>query len=163
VTINGPWSHSTAVTGYYGTDFLTDNNLNKGQDSVVFMPTLPEDGTYQVSIRWTAAPNRATNVPVTVNYDGGSVLITLNQRQNGNRWILLGTFNFQAGTTASVTVSNANTNGVVVADAVQFTKVSTTQVAGYRLNTAVVIPTINNANDLPFNPNNTLSLLDQPN
>jgi hypothetical protein len=138
VTIAGPWSHSTALAGYFGTDFLQDNNLNKGQSSVTFAPTLPESGVYQVSIRWTSAPNRADNVPVTITYNGGSIVLLINQRQNGSKWVTLGSFNFLSGSAGSVEISNANTDGAVVADAAQFVKVSDTPLATYRISPNMV-------------------------
>jgi hypothetical protein len=138
VTVAGPWSHSTALAGYFGSDFLQDNDLNKGASSVTFAPTLPEAGVYQVSIRWTSAPNRADNVPVTIQYDGGSIVLQINQRQNGGKWVTLGSFNFHSGSSGSVIISNANTDGVVVADAVQFVKVSDTPLATYRISPNII-------------------------
>lgn len=139
VTITGRWSQATSPAGYFGSNFLQDNNLNKGQDSVTFSPTIPEDGSYEVFMRWTSAPNRASNVPVTITYAGGSITLTINQRIHGSQWVQLGTFNFSASSPASVAISNANTNGVVVADAVQFIKIADTAAAPYRLTPNVTI------------------------
>ena len=36
VSIVGTWISSTATSGYYGSDYLHDNNTNKGLDSVTF-------------------------------------------------------------------------------------------------------------------------------
>ncbi|HEX3989322.1 MAG TPA: hypothetical protein VHZ30_07805, partial [Verrucomicrobiae bacterium] len=83
---------------------------------------------------------------VTVNYDGGSVQLEINQRHNGGQWVLIGAFNFPSGSTGSVTISNANTDGVVVADAVQFVKVSDTAMASYHIApNAIAMPPVDAA------------------
>jgi hypothetical protein len=120
VNIQGTWTSSTAVAGYWGTDYLTDGNSNKGGSSVSFTPTLPSNGVYQVYLRWTADANRATNVPVDIIYPAGTNTVMVNQQVNGGQWVLLLTTNFNAGTSTSVVIRNTGTTGYVIADAVQF-------------------------------------------
>ncbi len=120
VNIQGIWTSSTSTAGYWGTDYLTDGNANKGGSSVSFTPTLPSNGVYQVFLRWTADANRATNAPVSINYPTGTNTVLVNQQANGSQWVLLLTTNFNAGTNASVVISNTGTTGYVIADAVQF-------------------------------------------
>jgi hypothetical protein len=88
--------------------------------SARFTPTLPQAGTYDVYVRWTAHTNRAHNAPVDVNHVGGTTTFSIDMRVNGGKWVLLGTFTFDAGTSGNVTVRTAGANGYVVADAVQF-------------------------------------------
>lgn len=121
VTITGGWSSSTSTPGYYGTDYLHDGNTGTtGGKSVRFSPHFTVAGSNNVYLRWTSAFNRASNVPVDVNYSGGKQTFTINQQNNGGTWVLLGTFNFDAGTNGSVVVRNDAANGYVVADAVEF-------------------------------------------
>jgi hypothetical protein len=120
VTITGIWGTSTAKTGYWGTNYIHDNNANKGSCSVRFTPTLPADGTYTVSLRWTTDSNRATNVPVDVIFPGGSNTYFVNQQANNGTWMPLLTTNLTAGTSACVIVRNGGTTNYVIADAVQF-------------------------------------------
>lgn len=122
VTKTGSWISSTARPGYYGSDFIHDNNGPKGGKSVQFTPNLPAAGTYKVYGRWTTDPNRASNVPVDISHVMGTTRVTVDQRMNGGVWVLLGTYTFNAGTTGSVLISNAATNGYVIADAVRFVK-----------------------------------------
>jgi hypothetical protein len=118
VTITGTWTLSTAVAGYYGTNFLHDGNAGGGK-SVRFSPNLVA-GNYDVYLRWTASTNRADNVPVDVNYAGGTTTFTVNQKLNGGTWVLLGNFAFNIGTAGNVLVRDDGANGYVIADAVQF-------------------------------------------
>ncbi len=117
------WVSSTNGTGFRGFDFLHDNGSNKGTMSVTYTPDFPANARYEVFVRWGAGSNNATNTPFTVNYDGGSTTITMNQKSSAGIWRRLGTFNFRAGQTTNgqVIVSNpTNTTGRVVADAVRF-------------------------------------------
>jgi hypothetical protein len=102
-------------------DYLHDGNSGvTGGKSVRFTPTLPATGSYSVYMRWTANANRASNVPVDVNYSGGTQTISVNQQGNNGTWVLLGTFNFNVGTAGNVLVRNDGANGYVIADAVKF-------------------------------------------
>jgi lysophospholipase L1-like esterase len=67
MVINGEWFASSASGGYHGTNYLQDGNTGKGLKSAVFTPAIAQAGSYPVYLRWAADPNRATNVPLTVN------------------------------------------------------------------------------------------------
>jgi hypothetical protein len=68
VTIVGSWPASTSVSGYWGTNYLHDDNVDKGAKSVTLTPELPSSGDYEVFLRWTASSNRASNVPVDITH-----------------------------------------------------------------------------------------------
>lgn len=115
------WSESASVGGFVGRAYLHDNDENKGARAVRYELTIPRPGKYEVRISYTANPNRATNVPVTIETAAGEVSKIVNQRQKPpieGTWISLGVYDFAAGK-AAVTISNRNTNGHVIADAVQ--------------------------------------------
>ena len=120
MVINGEWFASSASGGYHGTNYLQDGNTGKGLKSAVFTPAIAQAGSYPVYLRWAADPNRATNVPLTVNHSGGSNVITVNQRNSGAAWFKIGDFPFAAGTSGNVTIGTTGTNGYVIADAVGF-------------------------------------------
>lgn len=120
VTITGAWSASTAVAGFYGTNYLLDGNTGgTGGKSVRFTPTLPFAGRYDVYLRWSSDATRATNVRVEVNSTAGTTFMKVNEQANGGTWVKLGAFDFTAGTGGNVLMRNNGANGWVVADAVQ--------------------------------------------
>ncbi|MEK7951375.1 FAD-dependent oxidoreductase [Luteolibacter soli] len=123
VTITGAWTASTGTAGFNGASYLHDGNEGQGQKSVRFTPVIPTTGNYRVSLRWSAHANRATNVPITITRAGGTSSATVNQQQNGGTWFDLGVFNFTAGTTGNLLLTNTGTNGYVVADAAMWTPV----------------------------------------
>lgn len=123
VTIIGSWVPSVAVSGYYASNYLTDDNLDKGAKFVHFTPNLA-GGTYEVYALWTSHVNRATNVPFTINHALGSNIVSVNQQAGGGNWQLLGTFTFNPGMSGSVVIGTYATTGFVVADAVRFVQLN---------------------------------------
>jgi len=117
VTVIGSWATSASVTGYNGSNYFHDNNTGKGTKSVRYTPYFPAPGRYTVYLRWTQNPNRASNVPLTLFYDGGQTNFTVNQRTNGGIWYALGIFPFSAGSSGSLLLETTGTDGYVVADA----------------------------------------------
>jgi hypothetical protein len=75
--------------------------------------------TYEVSLWWTAAPGRATQVPYKVlNHTGGPTNKRFNQQLNGGQWNVHGTYTFPAGVAGKVKMTDRK--GQAAADAVRF-------------------------------------------
>ncbi len=126
VAYTGNWWSSDVGSGFIGDDYRNDGNLTKGLSSVTFPGKVPAFGTYTVSMRWNAGTTHATNVPVDIVTSSGTVTVTVDESKNAGAWFTLGTFTLDPGT-ASVTIRNTGTNGLVVADAIQFTQGAVTK------------------------------------
>ena len=117
----GAWSRSTSIGGFVGSQYLHDANEHKGELSATYKFAIKEPGRYDVRIAYTANPNRATNVPITIAADGKpAVAKTLNQRQTpaiDKRFQSLGLFDLVKD--ATVVITTTGTDGYVVIDAVQ--------------------------------------------
>ena len=98
---------------------MHDGNADKGSKSITFTPNLPSDGAYDVYLKWTQYRNRATNVPVEIVSASGKEALTVNQREKGG-WVKIATGKFKAGNSSSLTISNKDTDGHVIADAVRW-------------------------------------------
>jgi hypothetical protein len=120
VAIQGAWSASVFSAGYYKTNYLHDQNADKGAKSVTFRPDLPANGMYAVAVWYPAQPINATNVPVDIVSVDGTNTAVVNQRVNGGMWFPIGTHTFFAGTNGCVAVRTAGTTNHVLADAVRF-------------------------------------------
>ncbi|MEV0489525.1 DNRLRE domain-containing protein [Streptomyces atratus] len=120
-----PASTNTAYTQYaVNQDYLYNKDTIAG-DTYTWQPQIPEDGTYRVDVHNVPASDRATNVPYTVTYDGGSKAYTVDQTAGtGGVWKTLGSHPFKAGTTGKVVLGDgpASTTTSVIADAVRLTK-----------------------------------------
>jgi hypothetical protein len=118
--LSGTWVTSNSTTGYYGTNYA--HNKSVAGPTATYTPTLSTAGEWSVWTRWTAGTNRASSVPYTINYDGGSATVNVNQQINGSAWRKLGDFTFAAGTGGNVFLNTAGTTGYVIADAVAFAR-----------------------------------------
>ncbi|MEW5800471.1 MAG: chitobiase/beta-hexosaminidase C-terminal domain-containing protein [bacterium] len=118
VLFTGDWPSSTAVGGYYGTDYQW-HTAGDGTGSATWTALLPQSRDYKVYARWTADTDRANNARYAITYDGGTFTASVDQRTGGGTWTLLGTFFFVEGTSGYVQLSDL-ADGVVVADAVKF-------------------------------------------
>ncbi|MSR31167.1 MAG: FAD-dependent oxidoreductase [Gemmataceae bacterium] len=118
----GDWPHSSSTSGFVGEGYLHDGATDKGKKTVAFEANL-DSGNYEVRLYYTQNGNRATKVPVTIQFADGEKKAVVNQRVSpprGVKYVSLGTFAFAKGKPAVVVISNAGTDGHVIADAVQF-------------------------------------------
>lgn len=123
----GTWYKSTSGEPFVGLGYMHDNNVHKGRRIAHYEPEFPEAGRYKVWLYFAPAGNRAGNVPVTVRHADGEKRIVVNQRERfpgEDQALLLGTFRFEKGRGGEVEISNEGTDGVVVADTVQFVAVN---------------------------------------
>jgi len=120
--VNGTWTGSTAAGPVIvGRNYLHDANKNKGKCSIVFRPTIPKAGGYEIALYAQPHSNRAAKVPVIVSVDGKVLKTALvNQRDASSKARhSLGVFNLPRGRKTEVRIENAGTSGVVVVDALQ--------------------------------------------
>src|SRR5690606_34649551 len=99
VTTVGTWLESMATPGFYGMNYLHDDNTGRGEKRVRFTPELPVAGTYEVLARWVTHSNRATNARYDIIHSGGTATVLRNQQQSNGVWVSLGSYSFAAGTT----------------------------------------------------------------
>ncbi len=120
----GDWAKSTSIGGYVGTQYLHDNNEQKGELTATYKFTLKEPGRYEVRIAYTANANRATNVPIVIRHAAGETKATLDEKATpkiDKMFHSLGQHTFDKE--AAILITNAGTNGYVVIDAVQLVPV----------------------------------------
>jgi hypothetical protein len=140
----GTWGASSFNTGFYGADYLQDGTA--GADTgkyATWTPTIPAAGDYLVYMRWPAAANRASAAPIEIGHSAGvDSSKTVNQQTNGGTWVLIGQYNFNAGTGNYVKISAAAA-GYTIADAVRFEPTTSVNVA---LGKAVTVDSTDGAN-----------------
>ena len=118
----GRWGHSSAISSFIGSGYLHDANTDKGAMSARFVLKTDKPGRHEIKISYTPNPNRATNVPVTIQDADGAHSVVVNQREKPSAdgpFRSLGVFRSTADAPIEVVVSNEATNGHVVVDAVQ--------------------------------------------
>ena len=118
----GEWMKSTSNKNFYGENYIHDKGEGKGQKKVIFTAELKKAGEYEVRVGYTHGTNRSEKVPVIIAHAGGETTLHINQREVppiSNNFKALGRFRFDEGK-ATITVSNAGTKDVTIADAVAF-------------------------------------------
>ncbi len=119
----GKWMFSQYSQNYLDAGYYHDGNELKGEKTLTFKTTLPVSGRYEVRLAYAEAKNRSTHTPVTIGHLDGETAVVVNQQNaptlNG-RFHLLGEFNFEKKGKNFVRISTEDTDGHVVADAVQW-------------------------------------------
>jgi RHS repeat-associated protein len=108
----------TSLTGKVVADAVYYVQDGAPVDSFTWTPDIQSAGDYQLYARWTASSANSGAAQYTVVHGGGTSLVTVNQKQNGGQWNLLGTWSFAPGAGHQVTLTAAS-DGNVVADAIK--------------------------------------------
>lgn len=113
--LTGTWKTSSGVSPFNGNSIYSDSN-----GTFRWKPSLGATGKYKVYAWWTYHKNRSSNVPYRVNHANGVTKVTVDQHNQplASKWVLLGTFEFDANGTEYIEVSSEN--GQASADAVLF-------------------------------------------
>ena len=121
----GHWTGSAYGNPVDGAS-IHDANAEKGGKSVIYRIKVPAAGRYEVRMSYAAAPNRASNVPVSIEHAEGTQAVLVNQRMEppiDKLFVSLGIFRFLADKSAVITIGTKDTDGIVGADAVQLIEV----------------------------------------
>ena len=117
-------SSSAQISPFVGLGYRHDSNDGKGRQSAMFTATIPAAGSYQIGMVYSTNSNRATNVPVTLTQGELKKTFLVNQKTKSSKDAFepIGTVHLSSGT-AVITVSNRNTDGYVILDAVQLLRI----------------------------------------
>jgi RHS repeat-associated protein len=120
VTVTGTWPTGTTGGGYQGYNYATHPGGGTGGNSFGWNLVIPQDGNYDVYVRYATAT--ATNAHYTVTHSGGSAAKVVDQTTGGGTWVSLGRYAFTAaGSDQQVTLTD-EADGTVVADAVKLVR-----------------------------------------
>ena len=113
----GTWAVSGGTTPY-GANSLWARNGATYTWSFSGQPA----GVQEVSMWWSAASSRATNILVTITHAGGTTTVYINQQQNAGMWNSLGQYNFNGSGSVKITAASGSSLSTC-ADAVKFAPV----------------------------------------
>jgi len=116
---------STSQTGTWnvsgGADpYNSDSVYSRDGTTFTWHFTPPQTGNYTFSMYWTWWSSRSTNVPVDIEYSGGTARIFINQQENAGQWNSLGDYPFESGSSYSITITSQPAPSSTCADAVKF-------------------------------------------
>lgn len=123
----GTWTAETA-SGTYGTDMRYAATVTGTPTATAtFTPNIPKAGYYSVYVwyRKSAAGTTTADAQFVINHTGGSSTWVQDQNHDGYSWKYVGTYYFEAGSSAtagSVVINNLSgtAGNRVIADAVRF-------------------------------------------
>lgn len=121
--LQGNWQTSRSAKIYVGASYSHESNTQDGKAQARFKTKVPKPGRYEVRFAYTPNANRSTRVKVQVQHANGKDSKTLNEKQRPpleELFVSLGEYEFTPDQPAVVEVSNADANGYVIIDAVQW-------------------------------------------
>lgn len=119
----GEWIESQSLRPFVDRGYIHDDATEKGKKSVVYTPNFENGGRYEVRMSYSHSGNRASNTKVIIDHQDGIATRIVNQSQRpeiDGLFHSLGKFRFEANNRSTVTISNENADGHVIADAIQF-------------------------------------------
>jgi hypothetical protein len=121
--LSGGWSHSANFSPHVGKGYVHDEARGDGNSSATFRFTPERGGKYEVRMAYSPHPTRSRQVPVMIVQ--GETVIELRVDQTlpvepGSAFRKIGTVQLSEGTPVTVKVSNRDTGGFVILDALQF-------------------------------------------
>lgn len=108
-----------------GTFRIVKTTKHGSPSTASWVADIPESREYAIYVSYKSLPNSSEDARYTINYDGGSEDILVNQKMGGGTWIYLGTYPLAEGydpENPTVVLSSRSENGgetVVTADAVK--------------------------------------------
>ncbi|HHI79327.1 MAG TPA: hypothetical protein ENK02_05065 [Planctomycetes bacterium] len=116
---SGLWFTSSS-SGYNGGSYRYSGTSAKESARATWSFKVPVSGRYPVQVFYRAGSNRSTRARYLIRHSGGESEIFVDQSRDDRRWVHLGQFWFEAGTTYRVSLSNQAPIGkVVIADAIR--------------------------------------------
>ncbi|WP_145356969.1 FAD-dependent oxidoreductase [Alienimonas californiensis] len=126
--LTGEWGRSTNFQPHVGSGYVFsgrpgDATPGDGGATATFRFQAPQAGEYQFLMSYSAHETRAANVPVSVVSGSHKQEFAVDQTQPlppGGQFRLVGAVRLEGGVETTVTVSNRQTVGFVIVDALQF-------------------------------------------
>ncbi len=125
--LTGNWSRSTNFKPHIGSGYLFcgekgSQSTGAGQATATFRFNVPKSGEYQVLMAYSAHETRASNVPVKINNGSRAKEFTVDQTQPlpaGQYFKLIGNVHLESEVETTITISDKQTTGFVIVDALQ--------------------------------------------
>ncbi|MFH1303547.1 MAG: FAD-dependent oxidoreductase, partial [Planctomycetota bacterium] len=125
--LTGAWENSRSAKKFIGSSYSHESNTRDGKAVARFETKVPEAGRYEVRYAYTPNSNRSSRVKVDLQHAKGKEACTINQQQQpplDGVFISLGEYDFVPEQAAVVEVTNADADGYVIIDAVQWIPVA---------------------------------------
>ena len=120
-TLTGHWAGSKNFKPYVGSGYIHDGARADGKSIATFKFTAPETGRYEIRMAYSAHSTRAKKV-IEIKSGAHKVSLTVNQTMTmlpGKSFRAIGSVQLLADMESVLTVTNQDTDGFVILDAIQ--------------------------------------------
>jgi uncharacterized lipoprotein YddW (UPF0748 family)/chitodextrinase len=123
-SLTGTWSSGSSGTEKYGTTYKYCTSAATETKTAKWTPNIMTAGAYDIWVQYPSGSTRSLIAPYTISYDGGSVVVPVNETVscNGQFIRIAKAKPFVVGNTGYVKVGNGTNEGTrqIIADAVKF-------------------------------------------
>ena len=116
----GTWNVSGGPDPWDPDDPAATSLWNRGGNTYKWTFTPVVSGNYDFSMWWTEFSSRSSNVPVFIEFSGGTDTVYINQQENGGQWNFIDQYLFNAGVSYDITITSQPSPSSTSADAVRF-------------------------------------------
>jgi cell wall-associated NlpC family hydrolase len=125
------WVTSNYSSQRYGANYRALKKPGSTSVNARYKIKTPAKASYRVFARWPANSGYNNRTRFSIKTSGGWKSKVVNQRQNGGKWVSLGTYSLDAGDSYRVRVSSKSSGtGFIIADAVKVVGGTTTSTTG---------------------------------
>ena len=120
--LKGSWSRSTNFKPYIGKGYVHDGKSGNGSATATFRFKVPHTGRYQLLMAYSAHETRAKKIPLGITSGTNRKTILVDQTlplPDGQYFRPIGTVDLSADVETEIQISNQDTTGFVVFDALQ--------------------------------------------
>lgn len=120
--LEGEWKHSSSFKPFIKTGYRHDEKLGDGQSTATFRFKAPKSGLYDLLIAYSAHETRAKTVPISIESGAEKIALSFDQTQPlpaGSAFRSAGIIQLSAEGETKIVISNTNTEGFVILDALQ--------------------------------------------
>ncbi len=120
--LKGLWARSTNFKPYIGDGYVHDDRKADGKSVATFRFKTPKSGRYELRMAYSAHETRATNVPIVIHSGVHKTELIVDQTTalpSGEQFRFLETIELSTEADTVITVSNTDTDGFVILDALQ--------------------------------------------
>lgn len=120
--LKGAWNKSSNFKPHVGTGYLHDDRRTDGQSIATFHFKAPTSGRYDLRIAYSPHETRAKKMPITIVSGAHTQTMVFDETQpllSGEAFRSAGNVELEAGIDSTITISNKDTDGFVIVDALQ--------------------------------------------
>jgi hypothetical protein len=120
--LTGTWSHSSNFKPHIGTGYVHDDQRSDGQSTATFRFKSTKSGRHELRMAYSAHETRTKKLPITVRSGKHETQILVDQTvplPPGEAFRSIGSIELEAGSDTIITLSNRETEGFVILDALQ--------------------------------------------